>query len=484
MKIITNDRMRERTRDEVPDTNLHGQTDDTPHGQTDDTPHGQTDDTPHGQTDDTPQRKSSIDPSQSARVVLLVGILAGLGNVVLVPFANPSQFMLASDVYLYAADAWLAGESIYETAPPDRPGYHYLYPPITILGFLPHALLGSELASFAIQTLLNLGFGIALAAVIWRALARRTVAITTTDRVLLVGFVLLSAHSAITLLNGQVTIPLAFALAVGFDALDRQRESTAEPTGKSSSTHDGTRSSRVGLHRETLAGVAFALAALLKVFPALVGLWLLRLRAWRGVVAALVTGLGGLALGAVLLGPDLTVTYLEDVLLARYEEESFAGRPDPMDSTDGVQRQLAALGVGSPIGTVLAVAILAPAVLALYRRIDTDTRRQAALLGTLVATLLFFPLQPLYFPLLAFPLVLLLYLLPPGHPRTILVIGTLVSFLRPSYDMVAEFVVGLPVPEGVETVLLTATEALFTFVLLPTVGLWLLLVACLFVHYG
>lgn len=461
----------------------------TPHEQTDDTPYEQTDGTPYERTDQRPHRTPDIEPPQSTRLVLLVGILAGLGNLVLLPVANPDQFMLASDVYVHAVEAWLAGEDIYDAAPPGRPDFYYLYPPITILLFLPHALLGSELAAFAIQTALNVGFGIALAAVIWRALARRGVAITTTDRALIVGFVLLSAHSIITVVNGQVNIPLAFALAAGFDALDRRQNT---PTGNASdrSTSPVRRFARlwhpprawVREHREAVAGVAFALAALLKVFPALVGLWLLRLRAWRGVAAALATGLGGLALGALVFGPDLTVTYLEDVLLGRYEDETFAGRPDPMDSTDGIQRQLAALGIGSPFATMLAVGILTPAVLALYRRIDTDLRRQTAVLGTLVATLLFFPLQALYFPLLAFPLLLLLYLLPPGHPRTVLVAGVLVSFLRPSYEMVAEILVALPIPGGAEATLLTGTEALFTFILPPTVGLWLLLAACLLVH--
>lgn len=408
---------------------------------------------------------------QLTRLVLLLGIGAGLVNVVLVPVATPEQFALASDVYLYAADAFLSGGDIYDTTPPERPGYYYLYPPIVILLFLPHALLGTELASFAIQTVVNVGFAVGTALVIWRALERRNVPVQTIDHILIVGFVLLSAHSAITLVNGQVTIPLAFGLAIGFDALDRR---FIETDG-----HQHTANSSL----ETLAGIAFATAALLKVFPAAVGIWLLRVRAWRGVFAAVATGLGGLLLGAVLLGPDLTITYLEDVLLGRYGDETFDGRPAPTQSVDGVQRQLAALfGVGSTTLTVLSLTIVGAILAVLYRRLDTDERRLAAMFGTVAGILLFMPLQPLYFPLLVFPLVVLLYTLSPGWPRRLLVLGALVSFVRADYEVSEALVLAVGLPSTLESVLVGSLEAFFTFILPPTLGLWLMVVACLLIQ--
>lgn len=420
-------------------------------------------------------------PPAIARLVLLLGILTGVVSIVLTPFANSDQLMLASDVYFHAGETHLDGESFYDVAPPDRDGFYYLYPPITILVFLPHAFLGSEVASFLLQTLLNLGFGIALATVIWRALDRRGLAITRVDRLLLVGFALVSAHSAINLVNGQVNIWLAFALAIGFDALDRQ--AGVDESGQSTSSADERASRLPGIGRSELAGVAFAVAALVKIFPTLLGLWLVRLRAWRGVAAAIATGLGGLVLGLVAFGPDLTVTYFEDVLLARYEEQAFEGRPDPTQTTDGFPRQLAALGVPSSLQTLLSGAILAPVVAALYRDVGTDVRRQAAVLGTVIAMLLLFPLPSLYFPLLAFPLVVLLYVLPAGWPRRVLVVGVLVSYVRTDYALAADVVTAVGLPSSLETPLLSALETLFTFVLPPTLGLWILLGACLLVHW-
>jgi len=404
-------------------------------------------------------------PRRSARLVLGLGILSGLSGFATTPFVSPEQFTLASDVYLTAADALLSGGDIYAVTPPDRPGYHYIYPPIVVLAFLPHALIGSSIGAFAVQTALNAGAGLGLTVLVVRALERRGLDVARLDWVLIAGFALLSAHSAITLINGQVTVPLAFAFAVGFHALEANRE---------------TIGGALAVHRETIAGAAFAAAALVKVFPAAIGLWLLRIRARRAVAAAIATGLGGLALGALVLGPDLTVTYVQDVLLGRYEGHDFHGAPAPGETTGGTQRQIAVLtGLGSPVTALLALLVLVPAVVPLYRRIDTDVRRQAAILGTILATLLFMPLQRLYMPLFVFPLLVLLYTLPGGRARTVLVAGTLLTYLRIEYGVVAAGIELLPLPAGIESVALSVAENLFTFVLPTTLGLWILLGACL-----
>jgi len=152
---------------------------------------------------------------------------------------------------------------------------------------VPHAVLGTELASFALQTLGNLGAAAGITVVLKRSLGRRDITLTGLDRGLLAGFVLCSSYSAITVLNGEVTLWLAFAVALGIDALDR--------------------------NRQRLVGTAFAGAALVKVFPAVLGLWFVRRRAWQGLAAVLVTGLAGLVVGVLVFGLDLTVTYLTDV---------------------------------------------------------------------------------------------------------------------------------------------------------------------------
>lgn len=390
------------------------------------------------------------------RLLLAVGVAAGLSYAVLTPLFKPAQVGIASSVYYHAAAAALAGENVYAVAPPATPGYHFLYPPVVVLAFLPHALAGSEAAAFGIQTALNLAAGAGTAVVLWRALDRRGVPVTRLDFGLLAAFVLLSTYGVPQVVMGQTTLWLGFALAVGLDALDRGREA--------------------------VAGAAFAAAALVKLFPAALGLWLLRRRAWRAVAVATATGLGGLLAGALVFGPDLTVHYVEEVLLARFESEAFAGATDPSRNLATARRQLvAAFGLGSTATTAAAFAVLAPVVVALYRRVDTDRRRQAAVLGTLLATLLFLPLQPLYFPLLVYPLVVLLYTVPAGRARTLLVAGTLFTYAL--VDLSTVRIVAGAVP-GAGAALVGAAEAAFGVVLPATVGMWLLLAGCLAVQFG
>lgn len=390
----------------------------------------------------------------STRLVLLLGILSGLSSLVATPFVTPDQFMLASDVYYYAGEALLSGGDIYAVDPPGRPGYHYIYPPVVVLTFVPHVLLGTPVGAYAIQTVLNALAAGGIALILWRALTRRGLALDRFDAVLLYGFALVSTHSAISLVNGQVNIWLGFGIAVGVDALDR--------------------------NRTELAGVAFGLVALVKVFPAVLGLYLLRRRAFRGVAVATAIGVAGLVVGFFALDPDVTVTYFSEVLTGRYD--GFDGAPDPTQTRGGAQRQIAAIfGLGPPYLTPLAGLALAPVLAYLYTDIGTDIQRQTAILGTILVTLLFFPLQRLYMVLFVAPLVLVLYSVPAGRARSTLLLGALVSFARLDFSLVEVALTSVPLPGAVQSPLLTAIEGLFRVVLPPTLGMWLLLLGCVLV---
>ena len=401
-------------------------------------------------------RETDIErPRRSTRLVLAIGILAGLSGLVTRAFISPDQYMLASDVYYHAAESMLEGGDIYGVAPPDRPGFHYIYPPVVIFVFVPHVLTGGPAGAYLLQTALNLCFATGIAAVLWRAIARRGVSLSRLDAGLLFGFALLSTYSGISVVNGQVNIGLALAIAVGLDALDR--------------------------NRGDIAGIAFALAALVKVFPAVLGLWLLRRRASRGVALALAVGVTGLLVGLLALGPDVTETYLTDVLTGRYD--GFDGAPDPTQTRGGAQRQVAALlGIGPPYVTPLAALALAPVLGYLYLDVETDRQRLATALGTILLTLLFLPLQRLYMVLLVFPLVVLLYTLPATRSRTALLGATLVSFSRVEFSIVEATLTTLPLG-GVETSLVALAERLFEVVLPTTFGMWLVLGACVLIHY-
>lgn len=387
---------------------------------------------------------------RSARIVLVISILAGINYIVSMALFSPEQFGLASSVYATAADTWLAGGNPYEVTPPELSGYHFLYPPIVLVVFIPHALVG-QTGAYALQILSNVIVGTVLAMVLWNALDRRSIELTRPDRCLLGGFVLISSYGMPVLIQGQTTLWLTLAMALGFEAIER--------------------------HREDLAGTGFALAAIVKVFPAGVGLWLLRIRAWRAVLVAILVGLGSLVIGALYLGPELTEHYLTEVLLARYERESFQRVSDPTTTVGGIRRQLIGLfGVPGPYLTVVSVAILAPLLAVSYRSVETDVDRQMAALATIVTVLLFMPLQPLYFILLTYPLVIVLYRLERGIPRYLVIAGVLLTFVKVALEPLVEWAGYLPAPLT-DVVIDTATVGLA--IALPTdVGMWLLLLGC------
>lgn len=383
-------------------------------------------------------------------MLLAISILSGVSYTITTALMSPEQFGLASSVYATAVETWLDGGNPYTVTPDHLAGYHFLYPPIALLVFLPHGLLGLE-GAYAIQIVANILVGLAFVWLLHGALDRRGISLKRIDIALIGGFVLLSPFGVSQLIQGQTTLWLALGVAIGIDAIDR--------------------------HREDIAGASFAFAAIIKVFPAALGLYLLRMRAWRAVAVAIATGLGALLLGAILLGPDLTTHYVTEVLLARYERETYHRVTDPHTSVGGIRRQLGGLfGVPGGYMTPLSLAVLLPILGVTYWSVETDIQRQGAALATIVALLMFLPLQPLYFAFIFFPLVILLFTLEWGMARYLLLGGVLVSLVMIDLDPLLDFIVVLP--EGMETVVAALATAFYQVALPTDIGMWLMLLAC------
>ncbi|MGB9963901.1 glycosyltransferase family 87 protein [Halobacterium hubeiense] len=405
---------------------------------------------------------------RAPRLVLLASVLAGVANTALFPLRNPEQVALATDVYYYSARAALRGADFYAVNPIGQTGFRY--PPAVVLAFAPHAALGDPLLAFAFQTLLNLAALAGLAAIVVRTVERATFeraahgstarsgrGLATLDRALLAAAVFLVGPTGLNLVMGQVNPLLALGLAGGAVLLERDRRRAS--------------------------GAAFGLVALVKLFPALVGVWLLRRRAWRAVAAATATGIAGLAAGALVFGPATSVAYVTETLAGEAAVASFAGGPDPTAPFVTIRRQLAVLapGLGStwllPVGAV----VLAP-VFAGVNRVVADLRsRLVALQGTLLATLLLLPLEPFYVVLVLFPLLPLLYVLDAGWPRRLVLAGAILLLIPVTWASVTTMTAVLPV--GLAAVVRDAARALFSFVLPPTIGSYLVLAGCLLAQH-
>ncbi|MCD2198534.1 DUF2029 domain-containing protein [Halobacterium sp. KA-4] len=388
---------------------------------------------------------------RAPRLVLLASVLAGLVNTVLFPLRNPEQVALATDVYYYSARAALRGADFYAVNPLGQAGFRY--PPAVVLAFVPHAALGDPMLAYALQWLLNLAALAALAVLVIRTVEREGVALARFDRVLLATTVFLVGPVGVNLVMGQVNPLLALGLAGGAVLLERDRDAAA--------------------------GAAFGLVALVKLFPALVGVWLLRRRAWRAIAAATATGLAGLAVGLLVFGPDASVTYVTETLAGETTVASFAGGPDPDAPFVTIRRQLAVLAPGLSSSWLLPVGalVLAPVYVGVNRVVADVRSRLVALQGTLLATLLLLPLEPFYVILVLFPLLPLLYVLDDGWPRRLFLAGALLLLVPVTWASVVTVTTMLP--SGAASVLRDAATGLFSFVLPPTIGAWLVLAGCL-----
>ncbi|WP_135819578.1 glycosyltransferase family 87 protein [Halostella litorea] len=384
--------------------------------------------------------------------VLATGVVFGLRTAAVMWFGRADMFALNFKVYYYAAETAMAGGDFYAATPPDWPAYRYLYPPLSVLAFYPAAVPGSWVPGFLVHTAGAAAFGAAGGVLLGRYVERAGRSLSRLDYGLIVGFLVLSIHSVPSVFYGNVNVQLAALTVAGFVALDRGREE--------------------------LSGVAFALAAFIKVFPALFGVWFLRRRAWRAVGAAVGTGLGLLALGVPVFGVGTTRTYLEEALFPRNRAELFQGGLDPNSAYITLRRPLSVAfpEMDPTLLVALPFLLLAPVVCYLYTGVDDRVDRLVAIHGTVTATLLALPSYFIYYVYLAFPLVALLYLMDDRPSRTAFVAGAFVANLSFTLNN-AENVVRL-LPEAVRPALFAVVRPLFTFASPIEYGMLLMLAAC------
>lgn len=392
-------------------------------------------------------------PPLRAQVALVVGIALGAWTLSGMIQTRMDFLMMNLEVYYYASDAVLSGRvgDLYAVTPPGHEGYRFVYPPLAVAGFLPLALFPSPPAAFAVHTLFQVGLGLTLAGLLVRAIERRGRTLGRIDRVLVAGFAVASVHSVPTLFFGNVNLALALALGVALE---------------------------YGERRPRLAGVALAVPAVLKAFPAALGVWWVRRRAWRpAAVAAGIAGAFGVA-SLALFGPALHRTYLRDALLDRVDPSLYAGGMAPGAPMVTVRRPLSVLFPTVPSWAIAvgAALLLGPVVAATYTRIDSPVDRLVAMYATVAAVLLFFPSYFVYLVYLFYPTVVLLYLLK-GRSGQLFAAGVAVASLAFSPAVTLELLAGLPAP--LADLATTTLRPAVVFASPALYGLGITLAACL-----
>jgi hypothetical protein len=391
-------------------------------------------------------------PSRTpARVVLAVGLVFGLAYLARAALFRQGAVALNFQVYHGAAEAFLAGEPLYGRSLVGVDWLVYLYPPLSVLVFVPFAFLPLDVA-YAAFTAISLAGGLALARLLVGVVKHHGVTLGRIDHVLVAGFVTLGIHTAPTLVFGQVNLLLALAVAVAFVSL--------------------------AAGDELWSGAALGLAAFVKVFPAGFGLWYLRRRSWRALGAAIATG-GGLLVAGLALGPDLTVAYLTEALLPRTSRAPFEGGLGPNAAYLTVRRPLSLLFPASSLARSLgAIALMTPIVAIGLRRVDTPRHRLIGLFVLLAGVLLALPAYPIYYIVLAFPLVPLLYLFD-GPGRRLFLAGAGLGLFTVHLEDVRRGVAALGLPPAVEGGMLAVLEPVLTVGSPGLYALGLCLAGCL-----
>lgn len=393
------------------------------------------------------------------RSVLLFGILLGAGVGVLSVGELATGPELDFHAYYFAAEAaiegrpfvgWTVMEGTFLT---DKA---YVYTPITVFVFFPYGLLPTWQVAYVLNTMLLVGIFYKLGQLTITYVERQGGALEPTDRYLILGFCILSVPSIVGLYRGNVDPVVLLSVVVGFLALERGSE--------------------------RLAGAAWAVAALFKLFPALLGVWFLYRRAYRAVATALAVGLGAIAISIGVFGVETHLEFVEFILTERSREGAFVGGVDPNREWITLRRPLSQfLSLSGHQLTLLSFGILAVPLAWLYWRANSELARLATFFATFLALLItIIPSTAGYVVYLLFPLVALLYLVDDARAKGCFLTAAVLINL-PVYPHHIDRGLEAAAPSAVAESVLAITYGVLRF---GSVGLWAFSFAfagCLFV---
>lgn len=332
---------------------------------------------------------STVERPPPERLILLFGIVVGVPVAILSAGRLLSGPELDFHAYYFAGRAVLRGEPFVGWAITDGTFLTrkaYVYMPITAPLFAVYALFPQWYVPYAIHAGVLLAAFYAVGRINVRYVETHGRALDRADRWLILGFCMFSGPAVLGLYRGNVDPAILLLIAVGFLAVERGREATG--------------------------GALWAVAAMFKLFPAFLGVWLLYRRAYRGVAAALGVGIGATLLSVGVFGFDVHVEFVEFILHERSREGAFVGGLSPTLMWITLRRPLShVLPLSGNQLTLVALALIAPFLYPLYRRADSELARLCAFFATFIALLItVIPLTAGYVIYLLFPLVALAYL--------------------------------------------------------------------------
>jgi hypothetical protein len=392
------------------------------------------------------------------RVALAFGLVTGVLGVVLAVNDFASAPELDFQAYYFTGRAILEGEPFVGWAITDisfLTEKAYVYTPVTAPLFVPFALFPGWRVPYVLNMLFLFGVFFGIGQLCLRFLDDNGVSLERVDRLLIVAFCLFSGHTILGVYRGNVDPLILLVLAVGLLAIERGREARG--------------------------GALWAGAALFKLFPAFLGVYLLYRRAYRAIAAAVAVGVGFTLLGVAIFGIDAHVEFVEFIIHERSREGAFQGGLDPTLQWITLRRLFSQfLPLSGNQLFVLTTALVAPFVALVYREAESELERVVAFFATMVAMLItIVPSTLNYVVYLYFPLLPLLYLTEDRRTKWLFV-GGLVLVNVPLYPQhFAMIFDALPLAPGVADALSGAVRGVLRYASIPLYGFLLVLAGCL-----
>ncbi|WP_277543390.1 glycosyltransferase family 87 protein [Haloarcula laminariae] len=391
-------------------------------------------------------RRTLSDPRQRARLALFAGIAGGLLTAVFFALFRPNP-PTTFNVFYFAAQKSMSGPIAYET------GYGlWTYTPAALLYFYPYALLFDYPTALVVHRVLSAVVTVGYAVALVRFLGDH-IDLQRLDRVAVFGFATLSVYPVVNVINGSFVGIFATFLGMGWLLVESDR--------------DG-------------GGALWALASIVKGYPAFWGIYLLRVRRWRAVGAAILTGVSATLLGVLVFGFQEYVRFFTVAGTDRVRYHKFAGGRSPDNEAVTPLRALGQLfpDVDPAVWTPVILVVVVCITLVVYYLIPGESLNDRAtlLLVTILGVWFVMPTsQDLDVYILYAPLLVLLYVERERQVQSLYALGTVVlsyNFGRTELRAVSEMV-------GIADAVMLVGEPVLRFATMPMYGLVALYVGCL-----
>ncbi len=394
------------------------------------------------------------------RLVLSVGIVLGVFALVGSLLRLLSGPELDFHAYYFAGESVLQGDSFVGHAVKDGnflTRKEYVYVPITVLSFLLYGAFPIWQVPYVLNAAILAGTFLTLSQLTLDYIDSYGRALEAVDRWLIRGFFLLSLPVVLAVYRGNVDPIILLMIVGGFFAIERGREAAG--------------------------GALWAVAALFKLFPAMLGVWLLHRRAYRATAAALVVGTGSLAASVLVFGVDTNVEFVEFILEERSRNGAFEGGLDVEFMYLSLKRPLShLLPIAGHALTLISLLVLGPVLGLLYRRGSGEHDQLIVLFGTLVVLLItVVPSTAGYVVYLFFPLVALVYVTEHRRARLCFLAGLLFINIPIFPRHVQQLSDGTSLSAGITGPIFTVIRTVLTFGSVALWGMLLVLAGCLLV---